>query len=111
MRCRGSYGGVEGDIGSAFLGGSSGNVAAALPIRTSKSSTAALLASDAIDRVLQAPGGKCGTYLYFVATFPPAGIERIYDGLVGGFGLAKFSAILLGFLGYALALTFFRSSS
>jgi hypothetical protein len=107
----GSDRGVEGDIGGAVLSGSGRDVAATLAIRSGKCPTATMFAGYAINGVLQTPGGKCGAHFDFVAALPPTGAERINDCLLGRLSLPELFSVLFRFLGYAPALTFFRSSS
>lgn len=111
MRGRGADSGIEGNIRGALLRRSRGNISAALSVRARKCSATALLACHAVDGILQSPGDERGADLHLVAAFPPAGAEGVDDSLFGRLGLAEILAILLGFLGYALALTFFWSGS
>jgi uncharacterized iron-regulated membrane protein len=111
VRSSGADGGVKCDVGGAVLRRPRGNVSAALPIRPRERSAAALLAGHAVYGILQPPGDKRGTDLHIVTALPPAGAEGVDDGLFSGTGLAELFALLLGFLGYAPALTFFRSGS
>ena len=111
MWCGSSQCGVKCDVGGSVICGSGGDVAAALAIRPGKRPTSAMFPGYAINGALKTPGGKCGAHFDFVAPLPPASAERVDDCLFGRFGLPELFAVLFRFLGYALALTFFRSSS